>query len=72
MLAELEPHLERGFWLCGRSWRAHSKADPFLESGIAFVANVPRDHAMEVGLVGQDGMTGLPIVLDTGRAPHGT
>jgi CRP-like cAMP-binding protein len=42
----------------------------FLESGIVSMLTPMEDgHSMEVGLVGYEGMVGVPIILGTGSAP---
>lgn len=71
----LKPHLERTELPLRQELEAHSRPIPhayFLETGIAsVVANGPGDHRIEVGLIGRDGMTGLPLVLGTDRFSHG-
>jgi CRP-like cAMP-binding protein len=45
----------------------------FPESGFASVVAVqPSGKEVEVGLIGREGMTGLPIVLGDHRSPHAT
>jgi CRP-like cAMP-binding protein len=44
----------------------------FPESGIASVVAIQRGKQVEVGLIGREGMTGLPIVLGNHRSPHST
>ena len=45
----------------------------FPESGFASVVAVQRNgKEVEVGLIGREGMTGLPIVLGNHRSPHAT
>jgi CRP-like cAMP-binding protein len=44
----------------------------FPESGFASVVAVQRGKQVEVGLIGREGMTGLPIVLGNHRSPHST
>lgn len=44
----------------------------FPESGFASVVAVQRGKEVEVGLIGREGMTGLPIVLGNHRSPHST
>ena len=40
----------------------------FLEEGIAsVVATTPQGRRIEVGIIGREGMTGIPILLDTDR-----
>src|SRR5688500_19891089 len=75
-LAELAPHLKPVELALRQGLEAHDRPIAhayFLESGIAsVVANGRPDHSIEVGLIGQDGMTGLPIVLCTDRSPYET
>jgi CRP-like cAMP-binding protein len=43
----------------------------FPESGVvSVVANGDNKRSIEIGLIGRDGMTGLPIVMGTDRTPH--
>src|SRR6266705_1284756 len=44
----------------------------FPQSGFASVVAVQRGKQVEVGLIGREGMTGLPIVLGNHRSPHQT
>jgi CRP-like cAMP-binding protein len=45
----------------------------FLESGLAsIVASAGTNHSIEIGIVGSEGMTGLPLLLGTDRSPHET
>jgi CRP-like cAMP-binding protein len=45
----------------------------FLDSGLAsMVVSAGANHSIEVGIVGQEGMTGLPIVLGIIRPAHET
>ncbi len=44
----------------------------FPESGFASVVAVQRGKEVEIGLIGREGMTGLPIVLGNHRSPHAT
>jgi CRP-like cAMP-binding protein len=45
----------------------------FPEAGFAsVVALQPNGKQVEVGLIGREGMTGLPIVLGNHRSPHAT
>jgi CRP-like cAMP-binding protein len=44
----------------------------FPESGFASVVAFQRGKQIEVGLIGREGMTGLPIVLGDHRSPHAT
>jgi CRP-like cAMP-binding protein len=43
----------------------------FLEEGIAsVVATTPQDRRIEVGIIGREGLTGLPVLLGADRAPR--
>jgi CRP-like cAMP-binding protein len=43
----------------------------FLEQGIAsVVASTPQGRRIEVGIIGREGLTGLPVLLGTERSPH--
>src|SRR3954454_10554482 len=71
----LEPHLEP----VNLGVRKHLEkpnqrisAAYFPESGFASVVAVQRGKNVEVGLIGREGMTGLPIVLGNHRSPHAT
>ena len=45
----------------------------FPETGFASVVAIqPDGKEVEVGLIGREGMTGLPIVLGNHRSPHAT
>jgi CRP-like cAMP-binding protein len=44
----------------------------FPESGFASVVAALGDKQVEVGVIGREGMTGLPIVLGNHRSPHAT
>jgi CRP-like cAMP-binding protein len=44
----------------------------FIESGFASVVAHGSGRAMEVGIIGREGMTGLAIVLGKDRSPHET
>lgn len=45
----------------------------FLDSGIAsVVVSGGSNHAVEVGMIGREGMTGLAVALGTDRSPHET
>jgi CRP-like cAMP-binding protein len=45
----------------------------FPDAGFASVVAVqPKQTKVEVGLIGREGMTGLPVVLGTHKAPHET
>jgi len=44
----------------------------FPDSGFASVVAVQRHKTIEIGLIGREGMTGLPILLGDHRSPHAT
>lgn len=45
----------------------------FLETGIASVVVTTADgHTVEVGIIGVDGVVGIPILLDAGQSPGST
>ena len=45
----------------------------FLDSGLAsMVVSAGANHNIEVGIVGREGMTGLPVLLESDRAWHET
>jgi CRP-like cAMP-binding protein len=45
----------------------------FMETGVASVVGIqPSGTAVEIGLVGREGMSGAAIVLGTDRSPHAT
>jgi CRP-like cAMP-binding protein len=45
----------------------------FLETGIASVVAVDaEDHRIEVGVIGFEGMTGVPLIMGDDRAQHST
>jgi CRP-like cAMP-binding protein len=45
----------------------------FMEHGLAsVVANGPGERAIEVGIIGREGMTGLAVLLGEERSPHET
>ena len=71
----LEPHLESVTLGIRKSLEKPNKrieAVYFPESGFASVVAVQRGKQVEVGLIGREGMTGLPIVLGNHRSPHST
>ena len=75
-LALLAPHLEPVDLPLRTSLEtSNARIDTiyFLDSGFAsVVANGPGTRAIEVGIVGREGMTGLPVVLGHERAHHDT
>jgi CRP-like cAMP-binding protein len=43
----------------------------FPDAGIAsVVASTPQGRRIEVGIIGREGLTGLPVLLGTDRTPH--
>ena len=72
----LEPHLERvALGLRKHLERPNRRIDAvyFPESGFASVVAVQSNgKQVEVGLIGREGMTGLPIALGDHRSPHAT
>jgi CRP-like cAMP-binding protein len=71
----LEPHLESIDLRLRKSLEKPNQrisAAYFPESGFASVVAVQRGKQVEVGIIGREGMTGLPIVLGNHRSPHAT
>jgi CRP-like cAMP-binding protein len=72
----LEPHLEFVTLGLRKSLeRPNRRIDAvyFPEGGFASVVAVqPNGKEVEVGLIGREGMTGLPIVFGNHRSPHAT
>jgi hypothetical protein len=72
----LEPHLESvRLGLRKNLERPNRRIDAvyFPEGGFASVVAVQSNgKQVEVGLIGREGMTGLPIVLGNHRSPHAT
>ena len=72
----LEPHLQSVVLQVRKSLERPNKridAVYFPESGFASVVAIQSGgKEVEVGLIGREGMTGLPIVLGNHRSPHGT
>ena len=72
----LEPHLESVTLGLRKSLeRPNRRIDAvyFPEAGFASVVAVQSSgKQVEVGLIGREGMTGLPIVLGNHRSPHAT
>jgi CRP-like cAMP-binding protein len=72
----LQPHLEPVTLELRRVLETPNKrvADVyFIEAGIASVVAVQaKETKVEVGLIGREGMTGLPIVLGNHRSPQST
>jgi CRP-like cAMP-binding protein len=74
--ALLEPHLESvSLGLRKNLEKPNRRIDTvyFPESGFASVVAIQSNgKEVEVGLIGREGMTGLPIVLGNHRSPHAT
>ena len=72
----LEPHLESVTLELRKTLEKPNQrieAVYFPETGFASVVAVQRGgKEVEVGLIGREGMTGLPIVLGNHRSPHAT
>ncbi len=74
--ASVEPHLEA--ILLERRDVLEPSGKPikhvyFLKAGIAsVVATTARDRQIEVGIIGREGMTGIPVVMGTDSSPHST
>ena len=72
----LEPHLEPvtlGLRKYLERPNRRIEAVYFPDTGFASVVAVqPNGKQGEVGLIGREGMTGLPIVLGNHRSPHAT
>jgi CRP-like cAMP-binding protein len=70
----LEPQLERVPLPVGvRLLEPNSPIEHvyFLEQGIAsVVANTPQGRRIEAGIIGREGLTGIPALLGTDRTPH--
>ncbi len=71
----LEPHLEPVTLGIRKSLETPNKRIDtvyFPDSGFASVVAIQSRKQVEVGLIGREGMTGLPIVLGNHRSPHAT
>jgi CRP-like cAMP-binding protein len=72
----LEPHFEfREFPLRQVFEEPHRpiKYVYFIEQGLAsVVANGPGTRSIEVGLIGREGVTGVPVLIGGDRSPHDT
>ena len=75
-LRRLEPHLEAVKLPRGTVLQEALEAvryGYFLEEGLAsIVVTLENGHTVEVGVMGREGMAGLPIVLETERMPTQT
>ena len=73
--AALVPHLERRDFPIREVFERPNRSIPyayFIESGFASVVAADRENGIEVGLIGREGMSGLPIIMGTDRSPHST
>lgn len=72
-LALLQPHLEPVELQVRKVLEQPNKPIKhayFIERGLASIVAGNSHKRIEVGLIGPDGMTGLPIVLGNDRSPH--
>jgi CRP-like cAMP-binding protein len=74
--AELQPHLSEIELPVRRQLEIRNRRIEhvyFLESGLAsVVVSAGAHHSIEVGIIGNEGMTGLPILMGTDRAAYET
>jgi CRP-like cAMP-binding protein len=74
--ASLQPHLSQVDMPVRRHLEIRSRAIEhvyFLESGLAsMVVSAGVQHSIEVGIIGSEGMTGLPILMGTDRGVYET
>jgi CRP-like cAMP-binding protein len=71
----LRPHLEAVELPVRKQLESRNKpieAVYFIEHGIASVVANGSGRPIEVGIIGREGMTGLPLVMGTDRSPHET
>lgn len=70
----LEPHLENVKLPARRRLEAPGKKIDhvfFLEQGLASaLAHGPGGRTIEIGLIGREGMTGVPVIMGADRSPH--
>src|SRR6185312_109433 len=74
-LGLLEPHLDAADLPVRKHLEDRNKAIEhvyFIERGFASVVANGTGRAIEVGLIGREGMTGLAVVMGTDRSPHDT
>ena len=72
-LALLQPHLEPVELEVRKVLESPNKPikhSYFIERGLASIVAGNSHKRLEVGLIGSEGMTGLPIVLGNDRSPH--
>jgi CRP-like cAMP-binding protein len=73
--AKLQPHLSPIELPVRRQLELRSRPIEhayFLENGLASMVVTAAQQSIEVGIIGNEGMTGLPILMGTDRAPHET
>ena len=74
--ALLQPHLEKIELPVRRQIELRNRPIEhvyFLESGLgSMVVSAGANHNIEVGIIGREGMTGLPILMDVDRPVHET
>jgi CRP-like cAMP-binding protein len=74
-LGLLQPHLEAMDLPVRKQLENRNKTIEhvyFIEHGFASVVANGTGRAIEVGLIGREGMTGLAVVMGTDRTPHDT
>ena len=74
--ALLQPHLENIELPVRRQIELRNRPIEhvyFLESGLgSMVVSAGANHNIEVGIIGREGMTGLPVLMDVDRPTHET
>jgi CRP-like cAMP-binding protein len=74
--ALLQPHLEKIELPLRRQLELRNRPIEyvyFLESGLgSMVVSAGANHNIEVGIIGREGMTGLPVLMDVDRPAHET
>jgi CRP-like cAMP-binding protein len=73
--ALLQAHLKRiKLPLRKRLEEPHTRVEQiyFIESGFASVVATGAGHSIEVGLIGREGMTGLPVIMGAKHSPNAT
>ncbi len=74
--ALLQPHLEKIELPVRRQIELRNRPIEhvyFLESGLgSMVVSTGANHNIEVGIIGREGMTGLPVLMDVDRPAHET
>jgi CRP-like cAMP-binding protein len=74
--AQLQPHLSQVELPLRRQLEIRHRPIEhvyFLESGLAsMVVSAGAQHSIEVGIIGSEGMTGLPVLMGTDRGAHET